>query len=61
MQKRERDIFTYVGKGVDRTHHAFWKYFDRDHPRYTHHPRYSEIIPKFYKMIDEWFGEIRKI
>ena len=35
--------------------------FDRDHPRYTHHPRYSEIIPKFYKMIDEWFAEIRKI
>lgn len=61
LQKKDWDLFIYVEIGVDRIHHAFWKYFDKDHPRYNYHPRYSELIPKFYKMIDEWFAEIRNI
>ena len=61
LQRKKWDFFTYVEIGVDRVHHAFWKYFDKDHPRYIHHPRYSEIIPEFYKMVDEWITEIRKI
>ena len=61
LQKKEWDLFIYVEIGVDRIHHAFWKYFDKDHPRYTYHPQYSEAIPRFYKMLDDWFAEIRNI
>ena len=60
LQKKEWDFFAYVEIGVDRVHHAFWKYFDREHPRYTPHPRYSKVIPEFYKIVDEWVGRIKK-
>ncbi len=61
LEKKSWDLFIYVEVGVDRAHHAFWKYFDNEHPRYTEHPVYSKVIPEYYRMIDEWFGEIMKI
>ena len=61
LTKKEWDFFAYVEVGVDRAHHAFWKYFDKDHPRYTPHEKYSKIIPEFYKMLDEWLDEVRKL
>ncbi|MEM2292174.1 MAG: alkaline phosphatase family protein [Nitrososphaerota archaeon] len=61
LQKKKWDLFIYIEVAVDRVHHAFWKYFDKDHPRYTYHPKYSHIIPGFYTLLDEWFAEIRKI
>lgn len=54
------DIVVYVEIGVDRAHHAFWKYFDRRHPRYQEHKVYSKIIPKVYQRIDSWFNKLHK-
>ena len=61
LTKKEWDFFVYVEVGLDRAHHAFWKYFDREHPRYEEHPRYSNIIPNYYKLIDKWVERIRKV
>ena len=60
LTKKEWHFFAYVEIAVDRVHHAFWKYFDKDHPRYAPHPKYSRIIPKFYRMIDAWLDKMRK-
>jgi len=54
------DVVVYVEIGVDRAHHAFWKYFDRRHPRYQEHKVYSKIIPKVYQRIDSWFNRLHK-
>ncbi len=54
------DVLVYVEIGVDRAHHAFWKYFDKNHPRYEEHPEYSQVIPHLYKMIDKWFEKLHK-
>ena len=31
MQEKEWDLFWFVEIGLDRMHHAFWKYFDENH------------------------------
>ncbi len=54
------DAFIYVEIGVDRAHHAFWKYFDRRHPRYTYHERWSAAIPMVYSEIDSWLERAMK-
>ena len=54
MTRKRWDMFIYVEIGVDRVHHAFWRYFDEGHPRYEEHPEYSRVIPEFYGIIDGW-------
>ncbi|ABM81324.1 alkaline phosphatase family protein [Hyperthermus butylicus] len=58
--RKQWDLFIYVEIAVDRAHHAFWKYFDKSHPRYTEHPEYSRVIPELYRRIDEWFEKLHK-
>ena len=61
LANKRWDAFIYVEIGVDRAHHAFWKYYDKEHPRYTEHPIYSKVIPEYYKLIDSGFKDIRKL
>lgn len=61
LSKKAWDLFVYVEIGVDRAHHAFWKYFDDSHPKYQQHPVYSTVIPRVYEAIDKALGEILKI
>ena len=56
LESKPWDLFIYMEIGVDRVQHAFWKYFDERHPRYTPHPRFSRAIPEYYKMLDGWLG-----
>ena len=60
MSRKEWDLMIYVEIGVDRAHHAFWKYFDPEHPRHEEHEEFSRVIPEVYERIGEWFGEVRK-
>ncbi len=59
-KKRKWNLLVYVEIGVDRAHHAFWRYFDEKHPRHEEHPVYSNVIPEVYRMIDEWLEKIHK-
>jgi len=61
IKRKVWDLLIYVEVGLDRAHHAFWKFFDREHPRYVEHPAYSEVIPKYYRLIDNWFAEVKKL
>jgi predicted AlkP superfamily phosphohydrolase/phosphomutase len=58
LQKKTWDFFMFVEIGVDRLHHMFWKYYDKSHPRYVPNHKYEEVIPKYYKYIDDRIGEI---
>lgn len=58
--RKQWDLFIHVEISVDRAHHAFWRYFDKTHPRYEYHPEYSKVIPEVYRRIDEWFEKLHK-
>ena len=57
MEKRW-DLVAFVEIGVDRLHHAFWKYYDKAHPKYEPGNRYEHVIPEYYKYIDSWIGRL---
>jgi predicted AlkP superfamily phosphohydrolase/phosphomutase len=46
--------------GVDRVHHAFWKYFDPEHHLYEPDNKYEDVIPEYYKFIDSEIGKLIK-
>jgi predicted AlkP superfamily phosphohydrolase/phosphomutase len=58
--RKRWDLFIHVEISVDRAHHAFWRYFDPQHPRHESHPEYSRVIPEVYRRIDEWFERLHK-
>jgi predicted AlkP superfamily phosphohydrolase/phosphomutase len=61
LKKEPWDYFMFVEIGVDRLHHMFWKYYDKSHPRYIPDNQYQEVIPKYYKYIDDKIGELLSI
>jgi len=54
------DFLWFVEIGTDRVHHAFWKYWDREHPKYTPGNKYEEVIPQYYRLIDTLIGDLLK-
>ncbi|MDD5454419.1 MAG: alkaline phosphatase family protein [Candidatus Ratteibacteria bacterium] len=58
MREKEWDFFQFVEIGVDRIHHAFWKYFDREHHLYQPGNKFKDVIGNYYKFIDEKIGRL---
>jgi len=58
MQKKEWDYFKFVIIGLDRFHHAFWKYYDKEHPKYEPRNKFREEMKKYYQYLDQEIGEI---
>lgn len=58
MENKEWDLFWYVCIGTDRLHHAFWKYFDKSHPKYDADPDYNTVMFDYYKMVDDAIGRM---
>lgn len=56
LDNKPWNLFVYMEIGVDRVQHAFWKYFDDEHPRYTRHGEYSDAILNYYRLLDNWLG-----
>jgi len=57
LWRRERwDLFVIHDIGPDRIHHAFWKYFDRDHPRFEPDSPYATVASDFYALLDQEIG-----
>ena len=52
------DLFMFVEIGVDRIHHAFWKYMDPDHHLYEPGNPYENTILDYYKHLDRKIGEL---
>ena len=55
---RKWDYFQFVEIGVDRMHHAFWKFFDKEHPKYTPGNPFEHVGLDYYKRLDEHIGRL---
>ena len=59
LATRDWDFAMYMHIGTDRVHHAFWKYWDRGHPRYPGEGNpYEDVIPGYYRLVDRLVGEL---
>lgn len=52
------DFFMMVEMGPDRLHHAFWKFFDPEHPHFEKGNPFENVALAYYKFLD---GEIGKL
>ena len=58
LDTRPWDFFMMVEIGLDRMHHAFWRFFDPAHPRFEPGHRYADAIRNYYGYLDEEIGEL---
>ncbi|QEC48340.1 phosphodiesterase [Baekduia soli] len=58
LDTRPWDFFMMVEIGVDRLHHAFWRFTDPAHPRYEPGHRYADVIHSYYRYLDDEIGEL---
>lgn len=61
MKEKDWDYFKFVIIGLDRMHHAFWKYFDKQHHKYEPGNEFEGEMKKYYQYLDNKVGEILKI
>ena len=61
LTEQEWDYFHFVDIGLDRVHHAFWNYFDRQHVRYEPASPYQQVIPEYYLWLDEEIGSVLEL
>ena len=54
-------LLWYVEIGMDRLHHAFWKFFDENHPRYIPDSEFADVVERYYRMIDEGIGRLKRV
>lgn len=52
------EFFMVVEMGVDRIHHAFWKYFDPQHRKFEHNSPFADAIRAYYVHVDRLIGEL---
>ena len=57
VKSKPWDFFMLVEMGVDRIHHAFWKYFDPQHRKYEPGP-FTNAIRDYYIHLDKLIGEL---
>ncbi len=58
LDTRPWEFFMMVEIGLDRMHHAFWRFFDESHPRHEPGHRYRDAIRSYYAYLDEEIGEL---
>jgi predicted AlkP superfamily phosphohydrolase/phosphomutase len=52
------DFFMMVEMGTDRIHHAFWKYFDPEHPKHEPGNEFEHAMREYYRYLDSEVGEV---
>jgi predicted AlkP superfamily phosphohydrolase/phosphomutase len=58
LDTRPWDFFMVVEIGLDRLHHAFWRFMDPDHPRHEPDHHYRDVIRNYYAYLDDEIGEL---
>ena len=58
LDTRPWDFFMMVEIGVDRIHHAFWRWLDPAHPQYEPEPSLPDVIRSYYQYLDDEIGEL---
>ncbi|MGQ0538032.1 MAG: alkaline phosphatase family protein [Gemmatimonadaceae bacterium] len=61
LQHAEWDYFQFVNIALDRVHHGFWKFLDPRHPDYVAGNAYEQVIPQFYRHLDEEIGSLLQL
>jgi predicted AlkP superfamily phosphohydrolase/phosphomutase len=61
IQKKEWALFAFVEIGLDRIHHAFWKFFDKEHPKYVPNNKYENVVKEYYKYLDKEIGSLLEL
>jgi predicted AlkP superfamily phosphohydrolase/phosphomutase len=58
IKEDQWDYFMFMEIGTDRLHHAFWKFYDKSHPKFLPNNKYENVIPEYYQYIDKKIGEL---
>ncbi len=58
LQTKPWDFAMMVDMGIDRIHHAFWKFMDSEHPQYRPDSAYADTILEYYRFIDNHIGKV---
>ena len=61
IKNKPWDYCQFVIIGLDRFHHAFWKYYDKSHHKYEPGNIYESAIKNFYKFLDKQIGELLEL
>lgn len=58
LKTKDWDFAMHVNIGVDRIHHAFWRYHDPEHRLYETDSPFRNAIHEYYVMVDTWLAKI---
>lgn len=58
IQTKDWNFFMFVEIGLDRIHHAFWKYFDEGHHLYEPGSEFENVVEDYYVLLDTKVGEL---
>ncbi len=61
IRQDEYEFYMMVEMGVDRIHHAFWRYHDPEHRLFEPGHKYQYAIRDYYKYLDERIGELLEV
>ncbi|MFX1391937.1 MAG: alkaline phosphatase family protein [Promethearchaeota archaeon] len=61
IKKKEWDYCQFVIIGLDRLHHGFWKYYDKNHQKYVSGNFFESAIKNYYKKLDKEIGEVLEL
>ena len=61
MRTRDWSFFMFVEIGLDRIHHAFWKYFDENHNLHVPGSEFEGVMEDYYVLLDEKVGELLEL
>ncbi len=61
IRTRDWRLFMFVEIGLDRVHHAFWKYFDETHHLHEPGNEFENVMEEYYVYLDQELGELLKI
>ncbi len=61
LETKDWDFFEFVEIGLDRVHHAFWKFFDENHHLHEPNSPFKNVIPDYYRLLDREIGKTLKL
>jgi predicted AlkP superfamily phosphohydrolase/phosphomutase len=61
IKNKQWDYCQFVIIGLDRFHHAFWKYYDKSHHKYVPKNIFESAMKNFYKFLDDQIGVLLKL
>ena len=61
LTEQEWDYFHFVDIGLDRIQHGFWNYFDPTQTQFEPGNPYQDVIPEYYRWLDEQFGSVLEL